>query len=49
MCSCCGAYDKGGAYWGLGNEIRVRYNKDLTFIEFYRVESIPEPKNYLEI
>ena len=36
-----GAYDKGGAYWGIGNELRVRYTKDLSFVEFYRVE----PKN----
>jgi hypothetical protein len=32
-----GAYDKGGAYWGLGNELRVLYTKDLSYIEFYRV------------
>lgn len=32
-----GAYDKGGAYWGLGSQLRVRYTKDLSFIEFYRV------------
>ncbi len=31
-----GAYDKGGAYWGLGRQLRVRYTKDLLFIEFYR-------------
>ena len=31
-----GAYDKGGAYWGLGDELRVQYTKDLTFVEFYR-------------
>jgi hypothetical protein len=31
-----GAYDKGGAYWGLGKQLRVRYTKDLTYIEFYR-------------
>ena len=30
------AYDKGGAYWGLGKQLRVRYTKDLSFIEFYR-------------
>lgn len=29
-------YDKGGAYWGLPNNLRVRYTKDLTYIEFYR-------------
>lgn len=31
-----GAYDKGGAYWGIGAELRVAYTKDLTYIEFYR-------------
>jgi hypothetical protein len=31
-----GAYDKGGAYWGIGSTLRVKYNKDLTYIEFYR-------------
>lgn len=34
--SCYGEYDKGGAYWGLGKELRVRYTKDLSYIEFYR-------------
>jgi hypothetical protein len=33
-----GAYDKGGAYWGIGSELRVRYTKDLTFIQFYRLK-----------
>ena len=32
-----GAYDKGGAYWGNGKELRVSYTKDLTFVEFYRL------------
>lgn len=32
-----GAYDKGGAYWGHGKQLRVRYTKDLTFVEFYRL------------
>lgn len=33
----CGAYDKGGAYWGLGqNRLRVSYTKDLSYIHFYR-------------
>ena len=36
MCSCCGAYDQGGAYWGIGNQLRVRFTTDLSFIEFYR-------------
>lgn len=35
------AYDKGGVYWGLGAELRVRYTKDLTFIQFYRIDDKP--------
>jgi hypothetical protein len=31
-----GCYDKGGVYWGSGH-IRVKYTKDLSYIEFYRV------------
>lgn len=31
-----GAYDRGGAYWGLGRQLRVSYTKDLTYINFYR-------------
>lgn len=31
-----GAYDKGGAYWGIGSQLRVSYTKDLFYIEFYR-------------
>jgi hypothetical protein len=30
-------YDKGGAYWGLPNNLRVKYTKDLSFIFFYRL------------
>lgn len=30
-------YDKGGAYWGVGGELRVVFNKDLTYVKFYRV------------
>lgn len=33
-----GAYDKGGAYWGLGRQIRVSHTKDLSYIHFYRLE-----------
>jgi hypothetical protein len=29
-------YDKGGAYWGLPNNLRVKYTKDLTYVVFYR-------------
>jgi len=36
MCS-DGAYDSGGAYWGIGRELRVKYTKDLTLIQFYRL------------
>ena len=35
---CSGGYDAGGAYWGLGKELRVSYTKDLEYINFYRVE-----------
>lgn len=38
-----GAYDKGGAYWGFGKQLRVKYNKDLSFVKFYR--SGDEPAN----
>ena len=31
-----GDYDKGGAYWGIGRQLRVSYTKDLSYIEFYR-------------
>ena len=29
-------YDKGGAYWGTGKQLRVSYTKDLQLIHFYR-------------
>ena len=29
-------YDNGGAYWGIGSELRVSYTKDLSYINFYR-------------
>ena len=32
-----GAYDAGGAYWGIGSQLRVSYTKDLTYINFYRL------------
>ena len=32
-----GAYDIGGAYWGIGAELRVRFTADLSYVEFYRV------------
>jgi len=31
-------YDKGGAYWGVGSELRVKFTGDLKYIEFYRKE-----------
>jgi hypothetical protein len=34
--SSCGAYDSKGAYWGIGRQLRVRYTKDLNFVQFYR-------------
>jgi len=38
MCTCCGAYDRGGAYWGIGAQLRVQFNRNLTYIHFYRNE-----------
>lgn len=32
-----GAYDTGGAYWGLGSRLRVSYTKDLSYVNFYRM------------
>ena len=32
-----GAYDRGGAYWGLGRQLRVSYTKDLAYVNFYRI------------
>lgn len=34
------AYDKGGAYWGIGNQLRVQYTRDLSYIRFYRIGDI---------
>lgn len=31
-----GAYDRGGAYWGIGSQLRVEYTKDLNHVRFYR-------------
>lgn len=31
-----GAYDRGGAYWGIGKQLRVKYTKDLSYVHFYR-------------
>ena len=31
-------YDPGGAYWGYPDNLRVRFTKDLSYIEFYRTE-----------
>lgn len=33
-----GCYDKGGAYWGIGTQLRVSYTKDLSYINFYRIK-----------
>ena len=30
------AYDAGGAYWGSPENLRVKYTKDLSYVEFYR-------------
>lgn len=34
-----GDYGTGGAYWGIGKELRVSYTKDLNYINFYRKEN----------
>jgi hypothetical protein len=31
-----GAYDRGGAYWGCGRPLYVRFTKDLQYVEFFR-------------
>jgi len=31
-----GAYDAGGAYWGIGKPLYVRFTKDLSYVEFFR-------------
>jgi hypothetical protein len=31
-----GAYDKGGAYWGTPNNLRVMFTEDKSFVKFYR-------------
>lgn len=36
----CGAYDLGGAYWGCGPQLRVRFTSDLEYVEFYRVGDV---------
>lgn len=30
-------YDQGGAYWGIGKPLMVRFTKDLSYIEYYRL------------
>lgn len=29
-------YDQGGAYWGIGGELRVSYTRDRSYVKFYR-------------
>jgi len=31
-----GAYDSGGAYWGIGKPLYVRFTLDLSYVEFFR-------------
>ncbi len=33
-----GGYDRHGAYWGLGPQLRVEYTKDLLYVRFYRIK-----------
>lgn len=43
-----GAYDYGGAYWGLSEEqLRVRYTKDLSYIKFYRLNKTTKALAFL--
>lgn len=37
-----GAYDRGGTYWGLPANLRVRYTRSLSYVEFYRVGDTPK-------
>jgi len=30
-------YEKSGVYWGLPNNLRVQFTKDLSYVRFYRV------------
>ena len=32
-------YDRGGAYWGNPDNLRVQYTKDLSYVHFYRLNS----------
>lgn len=34
-----GAYDKGGAYWGGPDTLRVSYTNNLSYIKFYRLNN----------
>jgi hypothetical protein len=29
-------YDQGGAYWGIGKPLYVRFTKDLLFVQYFR-------------
>jgi hypothetical protein len=37
-----GDYDRGGVYWGIGSQLRVSYTKDLSYVQFYRANELPE-------
>lgn len=48
-------YDSKGAYWGLGPQLRVTYNADLSYVNFYRLcddgdfrkQEIEEPTKFV--
>ena len=42
------AYDRGGAYWGLGERMRVSYTKDLSYIHFYREYDVTGFKEWMQ-
>lgn len=44
MCSCCGAYDTGGAYWGLGPPLYYAENQTGTITRYFRANSRNEAK-----
>ena len=39
-----GAYDKGGAYWGIGDPLYVDFTLDMKYIRFHREHYGPSPK-----
>jgi len=40
-----GGYDRGGAYWGMGSQLRVRYTKDNFNLKPYNDENHIQQKS----